>query len=189
MMTQIIETPYGVLEVSPYIIPGRPEEYPVGTFRVKHPDGYYLPSKEEGLFGEYVPGKYLTIDHMIDIRMDLLVLPDDTTRAYGSDYNISYPLGDEGVFKSPWGKDLKRILQVAVDAARSARTAEFTRSAARAHAMEAHFTAAKKIQAAQISLKRAMKEMEQALEVGRSLGLEESMMAQAREIDKRTDSY
>lgn len=181
-----VQTPHGVLEVSLWIVPGCPDEVPAGTVRVRTPEGYFKSSNEEGAFGDFVPGEYMTIDDMVDLRIDLLVLPDGTPESYSMDFNIFYPLPEQGtnVMRYPVGEDQAKVIKVAVDAAASVRDEQFLLAASRAVAMEAHFTASKTLYHVRAELERAEQKMKGALEQGQALGLEEHMAAQERELEK-----
>lgn len=188
MQTQRVQTPYGVLEISVWVDNGHLYRHPAGTVRVRTPEAYWKPAPgNEEADGEFIPGEYMTIDHMKDLRIDLLVHPDGTTQDYGMQgYNIFYPLTDHprGTIRYPEGEDLAKVLQVAVDAAASVRDEQFMLAAKRAVAMEAHFSASKNLHFARMDLESAEKQLKKALKEGQALGLEEHMAAQERELEK-----
>lgn len=81
-----VVTPYGALVVET-LWNDMSVHFPVGTVRVCTP-GYLSP--------EFPDPEYMTIEHMVDLRVNVLVLPDGTLDDITGRVEMFYPLPERG---------------------------------------------------------------------------------------------
>lgn len=173
-----VVTPYGALVVET-LWDERSEYYPVGTVRVVNPGYRSL---------DFPDPEYLTIEHMVDLRINVLVYPSGEVESYDfRELDISYPLPDRGrgVSKIVMGEDLKLVLPVIKNAATQVQGKEgFMDAAVRHDALYRYRRELEKVLDAEDELEYARRSLTEQAEQVESLGLTDRIKKLEKNVRK-----